>query len=385
MAGGGNERLASLNEELQNLMVLEEHMWSQRAKSDWLRYGDQNTKYFQCRAFERNKRNYISGIENAIGAWTEDESQVGDILLRFYSNMFSLANPTHFDSVLFGVESSVTEAMNSDLVKPFEVSEIYVALHQMDSNTSPGPDGLPLLFYKQFWSKVGGEVSEAVLSVLNSGIILDKLNHTFLALIPKIHSPRKVSDFKPISLSNVLYKIIAKVLANRLKPLLPHLISETQGVFLFERIITDNILIAHENLHYLKQKRTGKLRYMALKLDMSKAYDRVEWVFLEKIMVKMGFCKKWVDLVSACIRSVTYSILLNGQPHGLITPSRGLRQGDPLSPYLFLLVTEGLHALLKKAEENENIKGISLCAAGPRVSHLLFEDDSLVFCRANYS
>ena len=94
MAGGGNERLASLNEELQNLMVLEESMWSQRAKSDWLRYGHQNTKYFHCRASERNKRNYISGIENATGAWTEDESQVGDILFKLYSNLFSLANPS---------------------------------------------------------------------------------------------------------------------------------------------------------------------------------------------------------------------------------------------------------------------------------------------------
>ena len=136
----------------------------------------------------------------------------------------------------------------------------------MDSNTSPRLDGLPPLFYKQFWNKVGGEVSEVVLSLLNSGIIPDKLNHTFLTLIPKIHSPRKVFDFGPISLSNILYKIIAKVLANRLKPLLPHLISETQGAFLSERIITDNILIAHENLHYLKEKRIGKLGFMMLKL-----------------------------------------------------------------------------------------------------------------------
>ncbi|KAL4654499.1 hypothetical protein ACB092_01G383700 [Castanea dentata] len=249
---------------------------------------------------------------------TEDESQIGDILLRFYSNLFSSYNPSIFDPVLSGVDSRVTDDMNTELGRPFELSEIYEALHQMDLNTSPGPD-------------VGDEVSEAVQSVLNSGNIPDNLNHTFLTLIPKIHSPRKGSNFRPISLSNVLYKIIAK------------------GVFLSERIITDNILIAHENLHYLKQKRTGKLGYMVLKLDMSKAYDQVEWVFLEKIMLKMGFCQKWVDLVSACIRS----------PHGLITPSR-------------------LHALLRKAEVNGTIKGVSLCAAGPRVSHLLFADDKCV-------
>ena len=144
---------------------------------------------------------------------------------------------------------------------------------------------------------MGGEVSEAVLAILNSSNISDKLNHTFLTLIPKTHSPRKVSYSQPISLSNVLYKIIAKVLANHLKPLLPHLIYETQGAFLSERIITNNILIAYETLHYLKAKRICKLGYMALKLGMSKVYDRVEWVFLEKIMngvqSKMGgscFC-----------------------------------------------------------------------------------------------
>ena len=111
--------------------------------------------------------------------------------------------------------------MNKDLDRPFEASEVRVALQQMESNTAPGLDGLPPLFYKQSWDKLGSEVSNAVLSVLNLGILPDTLNHTFLNLIPKVKSVRRVTNFRPISLSNVLYKLIAKVLANRLKPLLP--------------------------------------------------------------------------------------------------------------------------------------------------------------------
>ncbi|KAK7837690.1 hypothetical protein CFP56_020890 [Quercus suber] len=382
MAGRNHARVKFLSEEISRLMDCEERLWSQRSKTEWLRYGDQNTKYFHCRATERNKKNFIPGLEDAQGVWMEEEEKIGEMLTSYYSNLFATVNPTELDTVLSGVQPRVSDSMNTELLKPFRMEEVHTALKQMKPDTAPGPDGLPPLFYKNFWDKVGGEVSEAVLSMLNSGTLPPNLNHTFISLIPKIKSPRKVTEFRPISLCNVLYKLIAKVLANRLKPMLPRLISESQSAFMSERLITDNILIAHETLHYLKSKRTGKTGYMSMKLDMSKAYDRVEWVYLEKIMEKMGFDKKWINLITMCIRSVTYSIMLNGQPHGLITPTRGLRQGDPLSPYLFLLVTEGLHALFEEAKDNGEIEGVSLCPSGPRISHLLFADDSLVFCKA---
>ena len=132
-------------------------------------------------------------------------------------------------------------------------------------------------------------------------------------------------------------------------------------------------------MHHNKIGRDGA---MALKLDMSKAYDRVEWRFLEKIMSQMGFHQKWISLMTECISTVSCSILVNGEPHGYIQPSRGLRQGDPQSPYLFLLCAEGLHSLIQKAKMDGDIQGISLCHGGPKVTHLFFANDSLLFSKA---
>ena len=149
-----------------------------------------------------------------------------------------------------------------------------------------------------------------------------------------------------------------------------------------DRLISDNILVAFETLHYMRNHNKGKLGFMALKLDMTKAYDIVEWSYMEKVLIKMGFQNRWVHLMMACITSASYSVLINGQPHEHITPTRGLRQGDPLSPYLFLMCTEGLHGLINKAAIDGSICGVSLCRNGPKLTHLLFADDSLIFCRA---
>jgi len=161
----------------------------------------------------------------------EGEDRIGPLITSYFSSLFTSDHPTVFAPVLNGVKQRVTADMNDELLKPFVEDEVKQALKQMDANTAPGLDGLSPLFYKQFWGKIGKEISEAVLAILNSGTIPTNLNHTFISLIPKIQIPRKVSDFRPISLCNVLYKLIAKVLANRLKLILPDLISETQSAF----------------------------------------------------------------------------------------------------------------------------------------------------------
>jgi hypothetical protein len=232
---------------------------------------------------------------------------------------------------------------------------------------------------------VGEEVRQTVLDFLNNESFDPSINSTFITLIPKKASASLVSDFRPISLCNVSYKLIAKVLANRLKKVLPVIISPAQSAFVLGRLITDNVLVAYEALHSMATRMRGRKGYMAVKLDMSKAYDRVEWSFLEAMMRSLGFMERWIKLIMRCVSSVTYSVLVNGVPYGNIIPSRGLRQGDPLSPYLFLLVAEGLSSLLVRAEQEGKLTGVPISAGGVRLTHLLFVDDNLLFCRANFN
>ena len=134
--------------------------------------------------------------------------------------------------------------------------------------------------------------------------------------------------------------------------------------------------------HGLKTNKTCQDKFMAIKTDMSKAYDRVEWIFIQQLLYKMGFDHHWIKLMMECISSVQYRVLLNGQPKGNIIPQPGLRQGDPLSPYLFIMCTEALVANIKKAEREKHLTGIKVAKACPPISHLIFADDSLFFCKA---
>ena len=173
------------------------------------------------------------------------------------------------------LERLVNDNMNAQLSQEFMVWEVQAALKQMATLKSPSPDGMPSLFYQNYWDLVGGDVTNSILSFLNTATIPESLNHTFLTLIPKIKNPMSMSNYRPISLCNVLYKIFSKVLANRLKRILPSIITEHQSVFTKNRLISDNILVAFETLHNMNTHKSSKHGYMALKLDMNKAYESV--------------------------------------------------------------------------------------------------------------
>ncbi|KAL5565295.1 hypothetical protein UlMin_028459 [Ulmus minor] len=192
-----------------------------------------------------------------------------------------------------------------------------------------------------------------------------------------------MKDFRPISLCSVLYKIISKCLANRLKVWLDNLISENQSAFVGGKLIYDNIIAGFEGIHLMKHGRLGNGKKMALKLDMSKAFDQVEWNFLEAVMIKMGFAEAWILKIMNCISSISFSFLLNGEVKGNIIPGRGLRQGDPLSRFLFLLCSEGFSCLLKKIKNDDRLHGLNFGKGALTVSHLLFADDSFIFLNAN--
>ena len=253
----------------------ENTMWHQRSRHLWITDGDRNTSFFHQKASNRKDRNLIRGITDQNGVWQEDDQAVESIVLDYFNSIFRSNGPTDIAPITATVRPMVTDQMNEYLCQTFQADEVHKALKQMHPKKSPGPDGMPPLFYQHFWSLTGECVTKAVLDFLNLGVIPPKFNDTHIILIPKVKNPTKITQYRPISLSNVISRLASKVIANRLKRFLPDIISENQSAFMSTHLITDNVLVAFETMHHLNQKRSGRVGEMALKLDMSKAL--IEW------------------------------------------------------------------------------------------------------------
>ncbi|GKV28903.1 hypothetical protein SLEP1_g37891 [Rubroshorea leprosula] len=216
----------------------------------------------------------------------------------------------------------------------------------------------------------------------NAGRIVKGANASFLALIPKVDNPQKIEEYRPILLINLMYKMLSKVLANRLKTVMDDLIGEQQSAFMGGRQLVDCVMVANE---VLDEARRKKIKGFCFKVDFEKAYDRVSWAFLDYMLRRMGFNHVWCQWMKECMQSASISILVNGGTTKQFSPSRGLRQGDPLSPFLFLLIVEGLNGLISSAKEKGLLKGWKIGNGGIKITHLQFADDMIMFGRVEDS
>jgi ribonuclease HI len=368
--------------ELDELLHREEMMWRQRSRVSWLKEGDRNTSYFHRKSSWRQSKNTIKRIRGLNGNWTDDPEDIKKLANDFFKELYTNNASINPSDLLDLVHTPIDSEINANLCRDFSDEEIGDALFQIGPLKAPGPDGMPGRFFQRNWATMKDDVTKAVKDFFRTGVIPEGLNDTVIVLIPKGPSPETLAEYRPISLCNVIYKIISKCLVNRLRPLLDELISETQSAFIPGRLITDNAVIAFESFHKIQRSKNPRDNHCAYKLDLSKAYDRVDWGFLEKTLLKMGFCKKWTNWVMSCVRSARLSVRINGHTHEPFCPSRGLRQGDPLSPYLFLFVGEALSCILNKETRERRITPLKVARGAPGVSSLLFADDSLLFFKA---
>jgi hypothetical protein len=305
---------------------------------------------------------------------------------RFHISVAYTKNPTNLDlrgmvstASLFPSFVSAVEA--ADLYKPVTLSEIKQILVQFNSERSPGPDGWTTEFFCFFFDLVGLDLLQMVEDSRITGKIVGSLNSTFLVLIPKESNPLSFSDFRPISLCNLIYKLISKVISNRIKPFLERRLSAEQLGFLRGRRIQDAIGAAHEGIHSIKKYN---LKALVMKLDLKQAFDCIDWEFLRLILFSAGFGDLLIDWIMSCVSSANFVVLINGEASSFFKSERGLRQGCPLSPYLFILIMEGLSLLLKKKLSEHLISGIKV-SKFIKLVHLLFVDDVLLLSKADLS
>nr|CAN69965.1 hypothetical protein VITISV_039410 [Vitis vinifera] len=359
---------------------MEEVHWRQLSRELWLREGDKNTRLFHCMANAHRRVNTLVKIKINGVRFTEEQDMREGIANAYQQLLSENSNWKADIGGLLLKQSSPSEADGIEL--PFFETEIYAALMGMNGDKAPGLDGFTVAFWQSCWEIVKEDILGLFKEFHDQNSFIKSLNHTFLVLLPKKGGVEDLGDYRPISLLGGLYKLLAKVLANRLKKVIGKVISPDQNAFIKGRQILNGPLIANEVIDSWQKRRE---KGIICKLDIEKAYDSINWHFLLKVMQKMGFGSKWKGWMWSCISTVKYSVLVNGVPAGFFSSTKGLRQGDPLSPYLFVMGMEVLSVLITRAVEGGFIHGCRIWRGREQavnITHLLFADDTIVFCEA---
>ncbi|GJY05304.1 putative RNA-directed DNA polymerase, eukaryota, reverse transcriptase zinc-binding domain protein [Tanacetum coccineum] len=304
------------------------------------------------------------------GEWVIDPNRVKEEFRKHFSHQF-LKPPDSRCILNFPFPKQLSVEQRDFLDGWVSREEIRKAAWDCGVNKSPGPDGFTFEFFRKLWDLIGTEFSEAIEWFFEYGMFPKGCNSSFIALIPKVQDAKFCSDFRPITLITSMYKVISKILANRIAGVISELVSDIQSAFVAQRQILDGPFILNEILAWCKKL---KKQAMVFKVDFAKAYDSIRWDFLDDILHSFGFglkCRRWVK---GCFSSAMVSILVNGSPSSEFAFERGLKQGDPLSSYLFILVMETLNLSFNRVVADGLYSGITI-GTSMKVSHLFYADD----------
>eukprot|EP00253_Pinus_taeda_P019465 PITA_19465 len=342
------EKIVGLEKVKNQILLAKEEEWRLKSRATWLKAGDENTSFFHNYAKGRKSANTIWSLKTKDGR----EAKTFEAL--------SALGVNHFQSLF----KDLGEITIAEVIQIAQCFYRYVEEEEADQLMDPVTK-----------EEIGEEIIEVVEESRLKGEIYSHFNTTFIALIPKKEAPESFEDFRLISLCNSIYKIIAKIIALRIKPILSRHISPEQFGFLDGRQIHEAIGVAQEVLHSIKLKNK---KGAVIKIDLSKAYDKINWTYIRMLLTHLGFKVDFIRRIMGCITDVSYAILINGVATPFFKGQRGPRQGCPLSPLLFLLVVEGMSQLIHKSEREGKLIGIE-AAINLYISHLLFVDDILIF------
>jgi hypothetical protein len=377
-----SDRLNLLEAHRASILRDEEFRWRLRSRATWLQCGDSNSSYFhKVASYNRNKKT-IWSIDSANGGVIRGQKDLLTEAATYFTLQYKASNTQNLPekaSTASLFPRMITAEEATELSKPVTLAELKDILHHFKKERSPGPDGWTTEFFIYFFELVGEDLLQMVEDSRLKGKIAGGLNSTFLVMIPKENNPHSFNDYRPIALCNLVYKVIAKVISNRIKPYLGKSLSERQLGFLKGRRIQDAIGAAHECIHSIKQKNQKAL---ILKLDLKKAFDCIDWEFLRLILHAVGFGDLLTNWILACVTNANFVVLINGEASSFFKSERGLRQGCPLSPYLFILIMEGLSLLLNKSFIDHHISGIKVSKL-IKIFLLMFVDDVLIMTKAD--